>query len=77
MLEHREDPNVKNLFKLAFKKRPYEELYDLRADPGQLNNISEKPEYAKQKRKLVATFEKEFCATYDPVALGIPARPKY
>jgi len=55
----------------------YEELYDLRTDPGQLNNIAAKPEYAKQKRKLVAIFEKEFTATYDPEALGIPPRPKY
>jgi len=77
MEAHRDDPRFKELFKLAFEKRPYEELYDLQADPGQLNNIAAKPEYAIQKLKLVDIFEKEFTATYDPAALGIPARPKY
>ena len=76
MEKHREDPRFKKLFKLAFEKRPYEELYDLRTDPGQLNNIAAKPEYAKQKRKLVPIFEKEFGATYDSAAPGIPPRPK-
>jgi len=77
MEKHREDRRFKKLFKLAFEKRPYEELYDLRTDPGQLSNIAAKPEYGKQKRKLVAIFEKELTATYDPAALGIPPRPKY
>jgi len=76
MEAHRKDPRFKKLFKLAFEKRPYEELYDLRKNPGQLNNTAAKPEYAKQKRKLVDIFEKEFTATYDPAALGIPPRPK-
>ena len=77
MEAHGDDPNVKKLFKLAFEKRPYEELYDLRKDPGQLNNIAAKPEYAKQKRKLVTTFEKEFGPTYETAAPGIPPRPKF
>ena len=33
------------------------------------------PEYADRKRELVAVFEREFGATYDPSALGIPPRP--
>lgn len=77
MEKHSKDPRFKELFKLAFEKRPYEELYDLKKDPGQLNNIAAKSEYAKQKRKLVATFEKEFGPTYDTAAPGIPPRPKY
>lgn len=75
MVEHRDNPKVRKLFKLAFEKRPYEELYDLRTDPWQLNNVAERPEYTKAKRNLVAVFEGEFTATYDPSALGIPPRP--
>ena len=65
------------LFKLAFEKRPYEELYDLQRDPNQINNIAKSPKYEKQKQKLVEVFEKEFGATYETAALAIPERPKY
>ena len=75
MMDHRDDPDVKTLFRLAFEKRPAEELYDLRTDPGQLNNVAELPDYAERKRKLVAVFEREFTASHDPTALGIPPRP--
>ena len=77
MLENRDDPKVKRLFKLAFDKRPFEELYDLKKDPWQLNNVAAKPEYADDKRRLVKIFEDKLTATYDPKALGIPPRPKY
>ena len=75
MIEHREDPDVKKLFQLAFEKRPAEELYDLHTDPGQLNNVADAHAYAKAKRKLAALFEDAFTAKYDPDALGIPPRP--
>ena len=71
--------NIKfiRLYKLAFEKRPNEELYDLRTDPSQLNNLAKNPKYEKQKQKMVAVFEKEFGATYKTAAPGIPARPRY
>jgi hypothetical protein len=75
MIEHRDDPEVKELFRLAFEKRPYEELYDLSKDPYQLNNVADLPEYAEQKRAITVIFEKEFTASYDADALGIPPRP--
>ncbi|NQV33765.1 MAG: sulfatase [Phycisphaeraceae bacterium] len=75
MIDHRDDAHVKTLFQLAFGKRPAEELYDLKVDPGQLNNVADLSEYAQRKRILVAVFEREFTATYDPAALGIPPRP--
>jgi len=75
MIDHRDDPAVKRLFRLAFEKRPAVELYDLQADPGQLNNVADLPEYAEIKRRLTAVFEREFTAAYDPYALGIPPRP--
>ena len=75
MIDHRDDPDVKTLFRLAFEKRPAEELYDLQTDPGQLNNVADLPEYAERKGKLITVFEREFTAAYNPSALGIPPRP--
>ena len=40
MLEHKDEPGVKELFALAFDKRPAEELYDLKKDPNQMNNVA-------------------------------------
>jgi len=70
ILKHRDDPKVRRLFELAFAKRPAEELYDLQKDPGQLNNVAGKPEYARVKEKLAATLMDELKATKDPRVLG-------
>ncbi len=70
MLKYRDDPKVAGLFTLAFGKRPAEELYDLRKDPDQLNNVAEKPEYARVKSKLAAALIAELKATKDPRVLG-------
>ena len=70
MMEHRDEPGVKRLFELAFGKRPAEELYDLRKDPDQLNNVADRSEYAKSKEKLAAALMAELKATKDPRALG-------
>ena len=70
MLKHRDDPKVKRLFELAFAKRPSEELYDLAKDPDQLNNVADKVEYAKVKKKLAAALIDELKATEDPRVLG-------
>lgn len=70
MMEHRDDPKVRKLFELAFEKRPAEELYDLKKDPAQLNNVAEKAEYAGVKSKLAAALMAELKATKDPRVLG-------
>lgn len=43
VLRRRNDPQFKYLFKLVFEKRPAEELYDIKKDPYQMNNIADKP----------------------------------
>jgi hypothetical protein len=58
------------LFELAFGKRPAEELYDLRKDPAQMNNVAGRPEYAYVKEQLVANLMAELKATRDPRVLG-------
>ncbi len=70
MIKHRDDPKVARLFELAFGKRPAEELYDLRKDPDQINNVAENPDYDVTKRKLAAALMAHLKATKDPRALG-------
>ena len=43
MMENRDDAAVDRLAELAFGTRAEHELYDLRADPGQLRNIAAEP----------------------------------
>jgi len=40
---HRNDPQWKRYYDIAFAKRPGEELYDLRKDPYQTNNVAADP----------------------------------
>jgi len=70
MMEHRNDPKVKRLFRLSFDKRPADELYDLRKDPGQLNNVADVPEYVERKNELAEMLMEELRSTGDPRALG-------
>jgi uncharacterized sulfatase len=57
-------------FELAFGKRPAEELYDVKADPHQLNNLAGDPEYASIKRGLRRRLDRELRQTRDPRTMG-------
>ncbi|WP_051316076.1 sulfatase family protein [Algoriphagus vanfongensis] len=46
--------NQPDLFELSFGLRPEEELYDVKKDPYQLDNLAAKPEFAKIKTELKA-----------------------
>jgi uncharacterized sulfatase len=70
MIKYQDEPQVAELFELAFAKRPAEELYDLRTDPGQLNNLAGEPQYAMTKSKLAAGLLAELRAAEDPRVLG-------
>jgi uncharacterized sulfatase len=70
MMQHRDDPAVRPLFDLAFGKRPEEELYDLKTDPGELKNVADNAEYAAVKKKLRAELGKWMSDTADPRATG-------
>lgn len=66
ILEHSEAPAVQPFFQLNFAKRPTEELYDLRSDPHQLENVAGQAEYAATQRDLRAQVERWMQATADP-----------
>ena len=71
MVENAEkDAHHKKLFELAFGKRPRLELYDLKKDPDQLDNVAENPEYAGVMKKLAEQLHKDLVATGDPRELG-------
>jgi len=70
MMKNRDDPKVKPLFERAFGKRPAEELYDRRTDPGLLTNVAADPAYAEVRKRLADALVAELKATADPRALG-------
>lgn len=68
ILRRREDPAILKFFKLAFEKRPAEELYDLKLDPGQVRNVAGLPAYRSSQRKLWARLQQWMVRTGDPRA---------
>jgi len=70
MIHHRSEPEVKPLFKLAFGKRPAAELYDLKKDPDQMNNVADKSQYADVKKRLHAKLMNYLRSTGDPRVTG-------
>ena len=66
LVEHRHEPEWKSYYERAFGKRPGEELYDLRKDPGQLHNVAASPEYQDQRKQLAADLLARLIAAGDP-----------
>ena len=52
MMEHRNEHGVARLAELAFGMRPAEELYDLKKDPSQVNNVAGKIQYLDAQQRL-------------------------
>jgi arylsulfatase A-like enzyme len=57
-------------FNYCFGRRPAEELYDLKADPDQVNNVAADPSLAQTKRQLAAEVDRMMHETQDPRAKG-------
>jgi N-sulfoglucosamine sulfohydrolase len=68
LFEHREE--YPGLFEKAFGPRPGEELYDVRQDPFNLNNLAGDPSFAEVKEQLSKKLDAHLKATGDPRALG-------
>jgi N-sulfoglucosamine sulfohydrolase len=52
IIAHGHESQWKKYFEIAFGKRPAEELYDVKKDPYQINNLSSNPAYAIKKQEL-------------------------
>jgi arylsulfatase A-like enzyme len=70
MLKNREKDEVKKLFNLAFALRPAEELYDLRTDPFQMNNVAGTEAYAESQQELSQQLTTYLETHGDPRELG-------
>ena len=57
-------------FQFAFGRRPAEELYDLKTDPHQIQNVVDNPTYQKAKKELAARLMKILKETGDPRVTG-------
>jgi N-sulfoglucosamine sulfohydrolase len=66
IITHRDDPGMQKFFDIAFARRPGEELYDLRKDPHEMNNVAENKQYADAKAKLSTRLMKVLRETGDP-----------
>jgi len=61
-----EDSRQQHLFRMAFLKRPAEELYDVLNDPYQLKNLAQDESHQIVKRNLRQQLEQELMNTHDP-----------
>ena len=57
---------AREAFELGFGRRPAEQLFDLRADPDQVNNVAADPSYATMKAKLAERLLTTLRETGDP-----------
>ncbi|OGV64222.1 MAG: hypothetical protein A2283_12300 [Lentisphaerae bacterium RIFOXYA12_FULL_48_11] len=67
---HQDHPKVNRFIPLIQGARPHEELYDCVADPDELINLADKPEFVAVKEKLRARLEAYQRSTKDPRITG-------
>jgi arylsulfatase A-like enzyme len=70
LLDRRDDPGIAPHFRLATEKRPAEELYDLKRDPDQVDNVAGRPSYRDALRRLRAELDAWLRETGDPRMAG-------
>ncbi len=74
LVTHRNEPQWKWHYDFAFGKRPGEELYDVRNDPDQVNNLAADPKFAEIKAQLSARLMKTLTDAKDPRVVENPVR---
>ncbi len=68
--EHRNDDGMAKYVEWAFGRRPAEELYELGADPHQIENVASVPKYAKVRAELAERLSTILKETGDPRVTG-------
>lgn len=66
MIENSNDFKVRPYFKMGFEKRVAEELYDVNADPYNIKNLAQSPQYTLIKKSLKSKLSKWMHDTNDP-----------
>jgi len=66
LVEHRNDQQWKPYFDHTYGLRPREELYDLKRDPDQMNNVASDPAYQSRVAELRTRLMKELQSSGDP-----------
>jgi arylsulfatase A-like enzyme len=66
IIARRNDPEIAKLYDMAYGPRPREELYDVKHDRWQLNNLAEDPAYAEVKAGLKQKLFEYLGKTGDP-----------
>lgn len=69
-IEHEGSEDIRQAWELGFAKRPAEELYDVIADPDQINNLIRDPEYQLVAKQLRAQLMRELTGNGDPRVTG-------
>ncbi|MCT4646673.1 MAG: sulfatase [Carboxylicivirga sp.] len=66
MIKNNENPDFQLHWGLAFGKRPYEELYDLKQDPDQMKNLAEDERFVSIRNKMASILDSVMEETNDP-----------
>ncbi|MGC1273970.1 MAG: sulfatase [Planctomycetaceae bacterium] len=70
LVTHRNDPQWKKYYELAFTPRPREELYVLADDPDQVHNVAADAQYADVRAELESKLMDELRRANDPRVTG-------
>ena len=70
IVQHRNDPGMNKYFDFAFGRRPAEELYDLRKDSHQMQNVAAHPDYEVARHKLSGRLMLVLATSGDPRVIG-------
>lgn len=70
LIENRNNPELERYFKMAVGKRPAEELFDIRTDPGCLENLAGDPAHSETLVELRGKLESYLRETGDPRVVG-------
>jgi len=70
LVQNREDDIYQKYFRWSATKRPAEELFDIRNDPGCLINLAADPSYEQTRATLAARLDTHLLQTDDPRLVG-------
>jgi arylsulfatase A-like enzyme len=70
LVHHRQEPQWKPFYDLAFGQRPAEELYDLQKDLDEINNLAADPAHASIRAALAAQLMEVLTRAGDPRVVG-------